>query len=231
MTGQPVSHVDEAVARAGIFAAEAMAPAEGVYSFVLVYEDGDEHSEWDAGTVTIGGHHPVAHAEEDEGEIAFLKETQWQIPFATAPAQSMPLTPTIETAAIAKAAPASTTVVAAPSDGLLVWADGLPVVGRRVVRGEPLAAIVPASMADSWSRLQADVSTARVDRELAERELARVEALSERDLLPARRLDEARAGVERARTETRAAQFWRRCHPDYCSCERHHCVRRRRAWL
>jgi RND family efflux transporter MFP subunit len=206
MTGQPVSHIDDTVARPGIVAAEATAPAQGVYSIVLVSADGAERSEWDAGTVTIGDHHPVAHAVEDEGEIPFLKETQWQIPFATATAETRPLTPTIETAAIAKAAPASTTVVAAPSDGLLVWADGLPVVGRRVVRGEPLAAIVPASMADSWSRLQADVSTARVDRGLAERELTRVEALSERGLLPARRLDEARAGVERARAEPQAAR-------------------------
>ncbi|MFT6817993.1 MAG: cobalt-zinc-cadmium efflux system membrane fusion protein [Myxococcota bacterium] len=206
MTGQPVSHTDDTVARPGIFAAQANAPAQGVYSLVLTYDNGAERSEWDAGTVTIGNDHPVAHDGEDEGEIAFLKETQWQIPFTTATAQTLQLSPTIETAAIAKAAPASTTVVAAPSDGLLVWADGLPVVGRRVVRGEPLAAIVPASMADSWSRLQADVSTARVDSELAERELARVEALSERDLLPARRLDEARAGAERARTEVRATR-------------------------
>jgi RND family efflux transporter MFP subunit len=86
-------------------------------------------------------------------------------------------------------------------EGLFAWSDGLPVVGRRVRRGERLAVLVPAGAAESWSRLQADLSKARVDLDLANKDLARVEDLRARDLLPERRLQEAKAGVERATAE------------------------------
>jgi RND family efflux transporter MFP subunit len=143
---------------------------------------------------------------EEEGEISFLKETQWQVPFSVTTAQERPMARLVSTAALVHAAPSTTAVVAAPVDGLLSWTDGLPVVGRMVERGERVATLIPAGAAEHWSGLQADMSTARVDRDLAAQELTRVEALAERDLLSERRLHEARASVERADAQLGATQ-------------------------
>ncbi|TNE90586.1 MAG: efflux RND transporter periplasmic adaptor subunit [Deltaproteobacteria bacterium] len=201
------SHTDQQVARDGIFAKDAPAPAKaGQYQVVFTYVDGDDRVQWNGGTVTVGDGEAVAHEGEDEGEVTFLKETQWQIPFTVSEALEMPLAPTVKASAVVSSAPDQSTVVAAPVEGLLAWSDGLPAVGRRVKRGERLAALVPAGAAESWSKLQAGVATARVDLDLAEKELARVEGLRSRDLLPEKRLEEARAGVERANAELSANQ-------------------------
>jgi len=201
------SHSNHAVARAGIFSTTAAAPGEpGDYELLFTYVDGDDRVEWSGGPVQVGDGEHVIHVGEDEGEVSFLKETQWQIPFAVARAKDRGLAPTLTVGASVQAAPGTTTVVAAPVEGLLAWADDLPVVGRWVERGERLATLIPAGAAEHWSRLQADLSSARIDQGLAEKELARVEDLASRDLLPARRLDEARAGVERAAAERSATQ-------------------------
>ncbi len=201
------SHTDPKVARNGIFAAEAPAPGKpGAYHLVLAYADGDERAEWDAGTVQVGASEAVAHEGEDEGEITFLKEAQWQIPFGVEPAALRPLAPVVRATAVARPAPGSSAVVAAPTSGLLAWTGGLPVVGRRVDKGERLATLLPAGAAEHWTRLQADLATARIDRDLAGKELERVKDLAGRELLPGRRLAEARAALERADAEVQSAE-------------------------
>lgn len=196
------SHTDGEVARSGIFAKDAPSPAKpGAYRLVMTYADGADRVQWDGGTVTVGAEEPVAHEGEAEGEITFLKETQWQIPFAVAAAAEHGLSPTVKASAVVVVAPGDSAVVAAPVAGLLAWVDGLPAVGRRVQRGERLAALLPAGVAASWATLQADLAAARVDRDLADRALVRVADLRARDLLPERRLDEAKAAAERAAVE------------------------------
>ena len=198
------SHTDEGVQRPGVFADEAPAPATpGPYRLVLTFVDGERRAEWDAGVVTVGEAEPVPHDGEVEGEIRFGKEAQWQVPFAVAPAAEVALAPTVKASAVVSAAPGQSTVVAAPVEGLLAWTDGLPVVGRRVQRGERLAALVLTGAAESWSRLQADLATARVDLDLAKKELSRVEDLAGRELVSERRLQQVQAGVERASAEPR----------------------------
>ncbi|MFT5679693.1 MAG: cobalt-zinc-cadmium efflux system membrane fusion protein [Myxococcota bacterium] len=201
------SHTDEGVARDGIFARQAMAPGKpGAYRLVFSYADGAERAEWDAGTVTVGAGEPQAHEGEDEGEVGFLKETQWQIPFLVEPAVARAIAPALTAAAIVRPAPGATAVVAAPVEGLLAWSDALPVVGRTVSRGERLATLVPAGAAEHWSRLQADLATARIDRDLAQADLSRVEGLSSEALVSVRRTEEATAAVARANTQVSAAQ-------------------------
>ncbi len=201
------SHTDEAVAEPGIFAAEAPAPGKpGTYRLVVTYADGDARAEWDAGAVQVGATEPVAHEGEAEGEITFLKEAQWQIPFRVARAGERPLAPVVRATAVARPAPGSSALVAAPTSGLLVWTDDLPVVGRGVEKGERLATLLPAGAAEHWTRLQADLATARIDRDLARTELERVEDLAARELLPGRRLAEARAAVERADAQVESAE-------------------------
>jgi len=200
------SHTDPAVARAGIFAAEAAPPAAGHYRLVFAYVDGDERAEWDAGMVEVGADAPVAMEGEKEGEIAFLKETQWQVPFAVAPATTRAIAREMHAAGVVMAAPDETAVVAAPVDGLVAWADALPVVGRRVRQGERLATLVPAGAAEHWSSIRAAVATTRAASDLARANLGRMEALPADTLVSQRRLDEARAELARAEAEEAAAR-------------------------
>jgi len=193
------SHTDPAVARPGIFSAEAAAPSTaGAYRLVVSYVDAEESAHWDGGEVQVGAREPIEHDAEVEGAISFLKEAQWQVLFRTALAQTAALAPTVHAPAVAKPAPASTSVVAAPTDGLLAWTDGLPVVGRGVLVGEPLAKLIPASAVEHWTQVQAALTTARINRGLATTELRRIEALVARELVPARRLAEVTAALERA---------------------------------
>jgi membrane fusion protein, heavy metal efflux system len=201
------SHTDGAVARPGIFAAEATAPGKpGTYQLKLSYVDGDERADWDAGEVQVGGEAAVAHPGEAEGEIAFLKEAQWQVPFAVAPARERALAPVLKAAGTARPAPGSTTIAAAPVEGLVAWVDALPVVGRSVRRGERLATLVPAGAAEHWATLQAELTTARIDRDLARAESARVAALEPNALVSQKRVEELRAGVARAEARVEAAE-------------------------
>jgi len=200
------THTDEAIAREGVFIGEAVAPLQvGTYDLSFVYSDGDEYAAWEAGQVSVGGDVGEAHAPEREGEIRFLKESQWQIPFQVAPAAEVALAPAVSAAAVARPSPGGTAVVAAPVEGLLAWTEALPVVGRVVRRGERLATLIPAGAAEHWGRLQADLTTARIDREQAGKELRRVAGLAEQALLPGRRLEQARAELARAEAEAGAA--------------------------
>jgi len=201
------SHEDDAVARPGIFAGSAPAPGKaGTYELLVTYVSGDERAEWEGGVVQVGGTAQVAQEGAADGEITFLKEAQWQVPFRVAPARVSMLTPTTQIPAMASPAPSTTSIVAAPTDGLLAWTRALPVVGRRVTAGERLATLVPAGAAEHWTRLQADAATAAIDLSLAQSELARVRDLTSRELLPARRLAEAEAAVQRGKAEVQASE-------------------------
>lgn len=201
------SHTDPAVARPGIFSAQATAPpTAGLYRLVVSYVDGQERAQWDGGEVHVGAGAPLKHKRPNEGDISFLKEAQWQVPFRTERTQRLAMSPTVHAPAVAKPAPASTSVVAAPTDGLLVWTDGLPVVGRSVRVGEPFAMLVPASASEHWTQVQANSTTARINRDLALTELRRIEGLAAEELVPARRLAEAQAALQRADVSVRAAQ-------------------------
>ena len=100
------AHTDEAVARPGLFAKQAMAPQKpGAYRLLFRYDDSDGRTEWDAGTVIVGDGVPHSHDGAAEGEITFRKESQWQVPFQIAPTTARPLAPTLTAAAMVQPAP------------------------------------------------------------------------------------------------------------------------------
>lgn len=204
--GFPVeSHTDTTIDEPGVFTAEAPAPREaGAYRLFVTFAGASQAAEWDLGTVAVGDVAPIAEQRDTAGTVRFAKEAQWAIPFSVSRASERPLAPSIQVAGVVRPSPDSTALVAAPFDGLVVWADTIPVVGRRVTGGDRLATLVPAGQAESWSRLQADLVTARVDRDLAGKELVRVRELVAGDLLPVRRLEEARARLEIAENERAA---------------------------
>ncbi|MCO4746066.1 MAG: efflux RND transporter periplasmic adaptor subunit [Proteobacteria bacterium] len=194
------SHTDPKVARPGVFIGELTGPAKpGKYALIASYTDGETRAEWRIDDVVVGqGRAPQVEA-EPEGEVGFLKESQWQVPFAVQAASVQPLSPVLAVAATVRSAPSSTAVVAAPADGLVAWAGDLPVPGRRVKRGERLATWLPVGESADYAKRQADLASAQVALDLAEKELSRIEELHGNDLVSERRLEEARGAEQSAR--------------------------------
>ncbi len=199
---------DPAPARQGIFAATAAAPAKpGAYDLRLIYANGSERADWSLGSVEVGSTEPVAHPDEPEGEIAFLKESQWQVPFRVELPVVAPIAKPLILPATVGVDPRESAVLPAPTRGLVLWGhEGtIPVEGMAVLAGDILGALVPSGSAEHYARLQAGAQTARVDLGVAEQELARVQRLVEEQLLPEKRLFEAQARLENAKSQQTSA--------------------------
>lgn len=202
------THTDPQPARRGIFAGTAPAPSEpGTYRLKAVYTSGEERAAWDLGEIRVGDEEPIPHQPEPEGEVAFLKEAQWVVPFAVALPVEQAIAPPLTLAAVVEVDPRASAVFAAPAEGVVVWGDGgtIPVEGLAVTAGQVLGHLVPGGSDEHYARLQAGAETARIDVAVAEAELDRVEALVADGLLPEKRLLEARAAVETARAQRTAS--------------------------
>ncbi|MFN2371535.1 MAG: hypothetical protein ABR506_10370, partial [Candidatus Krumholzibacteriia bacterium] len=172
--------------REGIFAPDIGLVAAGPYAFELAYEGPDVSA-----TFTVPGfrvHAAPVHAHEDEEEegITFLKEQQWQVPFATAFAEDRELKRTVWAIGRVLPAPQAYAEIAAPIAGTVqVLADGdLALPGAHVRRGDVVARIAPPLEGDSWT-------ASRLALAQAERDYARAQRLREVDAIPAREFEAA----------------------------------------
>jgi biotin carboxyl carrier protein len=160
---------------------------------VEVYADAD----------TAARHAPQDH---DEGSpIAFLKEQQWKIAFATAAVAKRPIRETIPAQGVVRAAAGGEALVTAPASGVLAAEPSLPRIGHSVRKGELLAYLTP--------RLGGETDTATLDLALQRSRLAldqarreRLEGLFAAEAIPARRVIEARNQEQLARAELESAQ-------------------------
>jgi len=199
-------------ARPGIFSSRAEVPADpGEYQLEFRYRHGDEMARWNVGTVTVGegpapGESPGV-TPDPEGEIAFLKETQWQIPFRTELPEEASVASPLTVPATVVPDPRLTAVTAATAGGHVLWGgiDRVPVVGQRVSKGELLGHVVPGASSDHVSQLRADAERARVDRDSAAVGEQRATDLFDLGLLPERRLVEAQAELAKAQAQLDAA--------------------------
>lgn len=151
---------------------------------------------------------PHPEAEEDGGEISFLKEQQWKMAFSTHVVEKATLRPSFPALARIEARPDGEVTVSAPATGRLVASsEPLPLVGSAVESGDLLARFVPRleSGADVAS-LDLAVSAARLDLEHAQRERERLEGLFADGAVPERRVLEARHQESMARASLDAAK-------------------------
>jgi RND family efflux transporter MFP subunit len=125
------------------------------------------------------------------GLISFLKEQQWEIPFAVAVAETRDIRPSIDVAGRIDAPPDRIARVSAPVSGI-VAVDGAATVGDRVSAGQSLAVLEPTAGESSYSSLRAEVDRLT-------REVERSERLFAAGAIPERRLIEARHELEVAR--------------------------------
>lgn len=152
------------------------------------------------------GHGDHGHDGHDGAGIAFSKEQQWKIDFATAEATTGNVRPAVAATATIKAHPDGEALLAAPAAGLLRPAGSFPRVGQTVKKGQVLALLAPRLGGETdQATLEAGAGKARIALEQAQRERERMEALFKDEAIPEKRLLEARANERMAAAEAQAA--------------------------
>jgi len=141
------------------------------------------------------------------GAISFLKEQQWVIEFGTAAVAKRELSPGLRVNAEIRAVPDREARLTAPTDGRLILATPVPILGAMVKKGQLLASILPMmSGSDSHGTLAAEVDGAEAQHASAVAQRDRLARLVRDDAVPRRRLEDAEAAVKVAKAGLDAAR-------------------------
>jgi len=200
----------DAPGRPGIFGVDVTPSRAGRYRLSIVLDAPGLADRHDLGEVTVLT--PAAaealHAhEEEDGSIAFLKEQQWTLDFATVPAGERQIAESLVIAAEIEPRTGGRADVTTPVAGRLAGDLPAHAVGSHVSRGEPLAEIIPhAGHGEDRPSLELAVAEARNVLELERAERARVERLVAAGALPERRRLEARVAEQTAEARLMAAE-------------------------
>lgn len=197
--------------RPGIFGVDVTPTAAGRYRLEVVLDAPgltDRHDLGDVTVLTAADAEAFAVAEQPEdGSIPFLKEQQWTLEFATAPAERRRMSASLLLAAEVEPRTGGQVDITAPVAGRLAGHLPARAVGSHVARGDTLAEIIPHSgHGEDRPGLELDVAEARDAVELAHAERARVERLVEVGALPTRRQLEARVAEQTAEARVTAAE-------------------------
>lgn len=162
------------------------------------------------GPVTVYPDRKTAEADvmaaDDEG-IVFTKEQQWKVDFATAEVETRPIRAVVNATGTLRARPDGEAMLTAPMAGQIQPSGTFPRLGQTVKKGQLLAYLRPRLGGESdVATLQAARSKARVEHQLANQELARLEGLYRDEAVPEKRVLDARATAALAQAELTAAQ-------------------------
>lgn len=130
------------------------------------------------GLIVHANAHDAAHAERPEepaGDITFLKEQAWKIPFALERVQVRPFAGSVRVGAEVEPATSDEQVLAARSAGVVHLLGNAPLEGMPVKRGQALFSL--SSQGITGENPGASLQQARNDFERAKADLDRVEAL------------------------------------------------------
>ena len=191
----------EDVARDGIFLLDPVIETPGHYRVELVLESPQAQSRHvlpDVQVFASESEAPLAEEQEALG-IAFLKEQQWQIPWAVAPAAAGSILQTVAVPGEVVAPDGALVQVGAPVAGIALEEPNraAPSVGQNVREGQVLAVLAPTAQEGGFARAVGNVQR-------LEREVQRAERLLEVGAVPERRLEEARHDLEVATAEAEA---------------------------
>jgi membrane fusion protein, heavy metal efflux system len=199
--GLAESFTIEGVARDGIFLLDPVVARPGTYQVELALQSPQVNSQHVLPEVRVFAQESeIPHASEEEASaIAFLKEQQWQIAWAVAPAREGVVQNTTIAPGELVAPDGALVEISAPMDGI---ADAnanrnAPSVGQRVQRDQVLVVLSPTAQDGGFAQ-----ALARLER--LEREVARDERLHAAGAIPQRRLEEARHDLEVVRAEVSA---------------------------
>lgn len=143
---------------------------------------------------------PQTHSEEDPNLITFLKEQQWDIPFATQEVRNRTLTRTVEAHGEIQPVQSNQAVVAAPFSGILLSSmnRSLPALGQQVSKGTALATLNPAIQSSDGENYAQQFINAQSQLELARKDLERSKRLYRKEAIPELELEKARIEYRQA---------------------------------
>jgi len=236
-SGSAKEHTESAPAREGIYIPEISLDQAGRWEASLrIPHEGKDH-DVPLPPYTVHGTEADALAapEPDALEgITFLKEQAWRLGVRTAEVESGSVVEHRRAAGVVAVRAGARSRVAPPVAGRLVPPPGgrLPAPGERVEKGQVLAVVEPPFSVDllqphlveSGARaagLEGEAEKALLEKEQAERTLARVERLAAEGARPQRDLEEARTAAASARlasaTADAAREAFRRVAGTYAS--------------
>lgn len=168
-------------------------PEPGMYDLVMILEGPQVGDEVFVGPIRVFASEadlPVLPPAEEVG-IAFLKEQQWPIDFATVEAEVREVASGFQVSGMLTSAPGAYVEITAPVDGIVRWDlnRSAPTEGSRVRRSDPLVRLSPVGGDDTYASLKA--SEARL-----QREVERAERLVAAEAVAPRRLEEASHDLE-----------------------------------
>ncbi len=192
--------VAETPARDGIFTPAPSLPKEGAYQLAMTLESPrGEEDIWVGEIRVFGSSAALPDVEDVPAAGTFLKEQQWTIRFATAPAVERELQRSLSANGEIVPVPNAVARVTASVEGIVRAKHNLdaPVPGDWVEAGERIAVLSPVPGENAYAALRAKV-------ERLEREVARAERLNAVEAIPERRLVEARHDLEVSRAALEA---------------------------
>jgi cobalt-zinc-cadmium efflux system membrane fusion protein len=199
--------------RDGLFTPAVAPRAVGERQLSLVLESPGLSSRHELGSIMVfadaaaAATAPPAAAAAD-GDIGFLKEQQWQPPFAHEAAQLGTLRESVAAPATVRAAGDGEFAIAAVAPGRVIGtAAGFPVLGQAVAQGDVLAILVPRlGTGTDVGALDAELTQARQAAALARADRERMESLFADEAVAERRVAESRAAERIAQAQLQAAQ-------------------------
>ena len=181
-------------ARPGIFEVDVKPAKAGQYRISVQLSGGPLEDIHDLGVIDCTATKAEALHEHGPGaddKIAFLKEQQWTMEFATAIIEDRQLRTSIRVPAEVLPRAGGEAEVTAPLEGRL-FVDKVPNIGARVQQGQILASILPPTNAPGdLAALRLNRDEAQLALELARKDRERAERLVQSGAAPAKRLDEA----------------------------------------
>jgi RND family efflux transporter MFP subunit len=206
----PQTFTVESPSRPGIFGVDVQPAKAGTYSMSVSLSAAGLRDTHEIGEVRVYASEreiPRAPEESTEEQISFLKEQQWTLEFATAMAETRPMRESVLVTGDVRPRSGGEVEVTAPVTGRLAVSGQLPVIGTAVSRGDTLSTVTPLTPAPAdRPALEFGVSQAKTALDLSRRDLARAERLLAAGAIPARRVDEARAGETTAAAQLKAAE-------------------------
>jgi hypothetical protein len=191
--------------RPGIFGVDVKPAVAGSYSMTVQLRAKDLNDSHQVGSVTVyadeasASRHPVEKKQEET--IAFVKEQQWTLDFATEVAADRAERSSFVAPAEVKPSAGGEGEVTVPIDGHIVETVALP-IGSTVSRGQVLARVAPLTNTPAdFAALELAKAEAENALDFARRDRERAQRLVEAGAAPTRRLEEAR--VQQATSEAR----------------------------
>ena len=194
--------------RPGIFGVDVQPSKAGTYQMSVALVSAEQSDLHELGAITV---YPDAKAASrtdapaGEETIAFLKEQQWSLEFATETVRERPAREVIRVSAEISPRVGGEAQVTVPFHGRLA-SSTLPPPGTAVAKGQVLATLIPpTSNPSELPALELAKAEADAALQLARKDRQRAERLLNAGAAPARRLDEARYAEQTAEARVMAA--------------------------